>query len=208
MSEFIAGVMSSLSVVMLLYVIYSFAYRVHAQGRATAACWWLPAWKCFRLVIRNMEGSTPVASIRYRTWLREDRPAVPGSSVKTWVDHDLTSGERIVLPPHEDLTTVSFRCEESGNNAVLVLTDKFGIASDRLALRPEHGRLMLEYTLRMRMWFLFTADVSRVYEFRRYQHVQGQTEDLFRTLLPEIQRGGEGEVRNLDLTDVTSFISV
>jgi hypothetical protein len=207
-SDFLMGLGTGLVVASVIYSVYALAGFTHARRRATAACFWLPAWECFRLVIRNMDGSTPVTAIRYRTWLRADSPAVPGSTVITWQDRDLSSNERILLPRKEDLTVLSFRYEETGTDKELLLTNKFGAVSEHVGLRPEDARLMLEYSLRLRTWFFYKCDISRVYELRRYEKVEGRTTDLFRTLLADIQKAGEGEVDKITLTDEVISVTV
>jgi hypothetical protein len=206
-SDILTGIATGLVVAFLSYSVYALVGFAQARRRATAACFWLPAWKCFRLVIRNMDGSTPVTAIRYRVWLRADSPAVPGSTVITWQDRDLSSNERILLPQKEDLTVLSFRYEETGTEELL-LTNKFGAVTEHVGLRPEDARLMLEYSLRLRTWFLYKCDISRVYEFKRYENVEGRTTDLFRTLLADIQKAGEGEVDKIKLTDEVISVTV
>src|SRR5437764_256796 len=98
MIEFLSGIAASVGVVILVWSLYALVYFAEARKRAMAACWWLPIWRCFRLVIRNMDRAHPITALRYRVWLREARAATAGSSSKTWVDRELAYGDRILLP--------------------------------------------------------------------------------------------------------------
>src|SRR5439155_18434685 len=100
---FFVGVAASAVVLLGVWALYPLVYRAEARKRATAACWWLPIWRSFRLVVRNMDGKDPVTAVRYRIWLRQAKPAIAGSSVITWLDRDLAESERILLPRREDL---------------------------------------------------------------------------------------------------------
>src|SRR5205809_6711745 len=113
MGEFVLGVAASALVVVAVWALYGLVWVANARTRGGGACYWLPMWRCFRLVVRNLDGPDAITSVRYRTWLRETRPAGGGSSVISWLDREITSGERILLPQREDLTVLSFRCEPS-----------------------------------------------------------------------------------------------
>jgi len=62
--DFVIAVAATVVGAGLVYGLYWIAYRARAQQRATAGCWWLPAWRCFRIVIRNIDGADPITAIR------------------------------------------------------------------------------------------------------------------------------------------------
>lgn len=90
--------LGSAVVVGLLYFCYWISSRHVSRKKAYAECWWLPGWNCFRFVIRNMRDKNNLTLIKYRSWLRSIKPSIPGCSTPTFVDTELTTGERILLP--------------------------------------------------------------------------------------------------------------
>lgn len=90
--------LGSALVVGLLYFCYWVSSQHVSRKKAYAKCWWLPGWNCFRFVIRNMRGKNNLILIKYRGWLRSIKPSIVGCSTPTFVDTELISGERILLP--------------------------------------------------------------------------------------------------------------
>jgi hypothetical protein len=122
MRDIFISFLGSVAVVLLLYFLYWLSSRSCSRNRAYAQCWWLPGWNCFRFVIRNMHSKVNLICVRHRAWLRATKPPITGCSVKSFVDTEITSGERILLPNEQDLPVLCFRLENNGNR--LVHTDK------------------------------------------------------------------------------------
>ena len=110
--------------------------------------WWLPAWRCWRFVVRNIEGNTNICAIEHRCWLREILPARPGSSAQSFKDTELSAERRIILPAGEDFPILCFRFEERDGNLGFIHTDKFGVDLTRFEISDSNKHeLKAEYAL-------------------------------------------------------------
>lgn len=162
--DILLSAIGSTFVLAVLYHLYWISFRHCSAKRAYAQCWWLPDWNCFRFVIRNMHSEENLMSIKYRAWLRSIQPARLGSSVKTFEDKEIASGERILLYGRQDLPVLCFRFEHHGNDIKFVRTDKFGTLIGLYDIKSEEGSLMIEYYLKIQSWFLFKHEIARVFE--------------------------------------------
>lgn len=124
--ELASSVLSSLTAIAVIYLLYIMS-ATHARWRiANAGCWWLPSANAFRFVIRNIPRRTNLSAIRYRAWLRRVVPASSTMSVRTFVDTELVQGERLLLPGRQDHPVICFRMEIVGQSLKFVVTDKMG----------------------------------------------------------------------------------
>ena len=172
--------LGSAVVVVLLYFLYWLSSRRCSRERAYAECWWLPGWNCFRFVIRNMHSEDDLSSVKYRAWLRSIESATQNCSVNTFVDNDIVSGERILLPRGQDLPILCFRFEQHGNMMKLIHTNKLGKPINVYDLGPSVDSLKVEYYLKLRSWFLFKHEIVRIFEIPHYlTTVEGKEEDIF-----------------------------
>lgn len=203
LSSFIGSVL----VVWTMYKIYARSSRKLSEEKPYAECWWLPAWNCFRFVIRNMDSQEPVFSVKYRSWLRTVKPGGPGSSVNSFVDTELTSDERILLPPSQDLPVVCFRIEEKNGNLRFVHTDKLGTPCSTFQLTSEFEGLNVEYYLRVQLrvsrWLrrlIFKHEITRAFSIPFEKKSADKTVNIFREKLLPIQKGPEHKFKLIFLS--------
>lgn len=183
MLSIIFSLVGSAAVLLLLYFLYWLSSRLCLHEKAYAECWWLPGWNCFRFVIRNMHSENDLSSVRYRAWLRSIKPATKNCSVNTFIDSDIVSGERILLPRGQDLPILCFRFKKQGNMLQLIHTDKLGKPINVHDLSPSVDSLKVEYYLKVRSWFLFKHEVVRAFEIPYYRTVKQKEVNVFEYLL-------------------------
>jgi len=165
---FMEGVLASFVAAILfavvLYLLYVLSASQLKRNRLFARdLWWLPAWRCWRFVLRNMEGNANLCGIEYRCWLREIVPAQPGSSPQSFRDTGLSVERRIILPTRQDLPILCFRFEKRDDNLVVVHTDKFGVALGEFSVTgPNKYELKAEYSLETMSRFGFPHRVRRL----------------------------------------------
>lgn len=180
--SFMVSFIASLAVVVVVYLVLQrlSSYWLQKGEVGETKCWFLPRWNCFRVVVRNIPGNHTLLFIKWRAWLRAVIPAQPGCSVKTFVDTDLDSGERIYLPAGQDLPVACFRFNDNLGKVELVLTDKLGKPVNSYAL-DDIDSIMLEYHAAVRHWFVFKHDVNRiVFMPLSKEEVRGKTIDFVR----------------------------
>jgi hypothetical protein len=194
--NFVLSMMPSLAAIGVLYLLYVASALYAGKRIGKAECWWLPGANTFRLVIRNLPRNAHLSSIRFRAWLREVAPASEGMSVRTFIDSELTQGERLLLPEREDQPLICFRLEPDGEALKLVVTDKLG---NPIESRPiDDVRLMVEFSLRTRNWFLFKHDIARAYSIPRYRLLSnGERTDVFREEILPTQGFMEDQIKSL-----------
>lgn len=188
MTSIIFSFFGSAAVLFLLYLFYLLSSRHCSREKAYAECWWLPGWNCFRFVIRNMHSKDQLSSVKYRAWLRDIEPATENCSVRTFLDRDIVLGERILLPSGDDLPVLCFRFEKEGNNVKLVHTDKLGNPQKVYAISSSVDSLKVEYYLKVRSWFLFKHEISRIFEIPHYLTVKQKEVNVFEHLLTTQQK--------------------
>jgi len=184
--SFVVSFAGSAVVLIVFYSLFVYSSRYASRKRAYARLYWLPAWQCFRFVIRNMESKDSLIGTNYRAWLRSIRPSREGSTVKTFVDVALESGERILLPGVQDLPVICFRFEDGENGLKLVHTNKLGEPIHQYDLTSEVDSLKIEYTVKIRGWSLFKIfkhEIVRTFEVSHYLEAKGKKMNAFRYLL-------------------------
>lgn len=191
---FLLSVLSSLTAIGVLYALYVVSGVYAKRSVGTGECWWLPGANTFRFVIRNIPRKGNLVGLRYRAWLRRELPASDGISVGTFVDHDLTEDERLLLPGGQDLPVVCFRLEEADSTLTFVRTDKMGAAEDTHVVDGETFKLMVEFSVRARTWLLFKHEVSRLYEVPHFLEVEDGSFDVFRKYLLPMQASHERQM--------------
>ncbi len=208
MGTAILGLVTSFvgSALVVLVVYYSYWISNQRASRpAYAGYWWLPAWNCYRFVIRNMPHADSLISLRWRSWIRVIKLARTGSSVDTFVDTELSSGERVLLPGGQDLPVLCFRFQESGGNLQLIHTDKLGVQIGEYPLHPEVDAVKVEFYLRSRSLFLFKHEVARSFELPHYIETSQGKVDFFGELF-HLQSSQEGKL--LPLIQTAEFLTV
>jgi hypothetical protein len=196
LSAFIVGFLASfVAAVLFAFLVHKIYLRSAAQFRRSQFfardLWWLPAWRCWRFVVRNIGGNTNLWEIQYRCWLREIVPAQVGSSVASFRDTDLSGGQRIILPVGQDLPVLCFRFEEREGELFLIHTDKFGgVLGEFRITGPNKWEVKAEYSFQTigiggvphRVYRLLTipekakGQHTEVDVFRRLLSHQGQSE--------------------------------
>jgi len=142
-------------------------------------------------------------SIRYHSWLRIKKPSAPGSSVGSFLDTELTNGERIVLPGDQDLPLVCFRIENKSTHLTLVHTDKFGKELTRHTLTNETENLQVQYQIKVQNLGL-THEITRVFVIPFEIESDGKKFNVFQQLLME-QEKNEHKLRMIFQTsDIVS----
>jgi hypothetical protein len=185
--EFAFSVLSSLTAIAMIYLLYIMSATYARRRIANAECWWLPGVGAFRFVVRNIPRRANLSGIRYRAWLRGVVPASDTVSVKTFVDTELVQGERLLLPGRQDHPVICFRLEMLGQILNFVVTDKMGGPEKSLPIDDEGVSLMIEFSVRARTWFLFKHEITRLYSIPRFRErlfpAQGSTESPLKSLL-------------------------
>ena len=185
--EFAFSVLSSLTAIAVIYLLYIMSATYARWRVANAECWWLPGANTFRLVVRNITRRTNLSGIRHRAWLRRVVPASDTMSVKTFVDTELIHGERLLLPGREDHPVICFRLVIVEQNLKFVVTDKMGRPEESWPIDDEGISLMIEFSVRARTWFLFKHEITRLYSIQRLRErllpAQGSTESQLKPLL-------------------------
>jgi hypothetical protein len=185
--NFIASFFGSLTAIALVYSAYLASACWCANRVAKAGAWWLPGVKSFRFVIRNIPRRGNLTAIRFRVWLRTVVERTPEISVDTYVDSDILTGERILLPGRQDLPLLCFRFETAGSDLSLAVTDKLGQPTGKFTIGREVDFLMFEYSVRARNWYLFKHDISRIYAVPQYLEPGGKQQNLFQRYLIPMQ---------------------
>ncbi len=162
MRDFLISYAGSLAGVATVFGLYLLSAYSASKGKAYAEIWWLPGWNCFRFVIRNMHGDHPLTDIAYRAWLREVRPSGPGSSVSTFVDAELATGHRILLPTGNDYPVLCFRFETKGEKLYFVHTDKMGAPIYSYEVSEEFEKVVIEYSVKVQTWKLLKHEIRRI----------------------------------------------
>lgn len=195
MLNFLLNIIASALVIAAVYFCYWFSYKHYSAKRAYAECWWLSRWNCFRLVIRNMHDKGSLTSIHFRAWIRKLVPSVPGSSVNTFIDQELTNGERIILPSGQDLPVLCFRFENHNGNLIFVQTDKQGKMIQKYEMDNQVVAIVVEYSVKIRSWFLFKHEIVQMYDIPHKLDFDGKRRDLFREYILPFQDKKEGKLK-------------
>jgi len=196
--DFLLSVFASLLAIGFIYLIYLASARHAISGIAVAECWWLPSAKTFRFVIRNIPRKMNLSGIRYRTWLRETLPRQEGISVETYIDTEISTGERLLLPGRQDLPILCFRFELNQNILNLVVTDKMGTPVQKFEIIEENEvEVMIEFYIKARNWFLFKHEISRLYTIRQYQDFKGIRHNIFKDYFIPIQSSDEQQTESV-----------
>lgn len=206
---FLRSVASSLTAVVILYLLYLGSGEYARAYVGKAECWWLPGANAFRFVIRNIPGRRNLFDVRYRTWLRRTLEPSDTISVGTFVDTDLTEGGRLLIPPGQDLPLICFRLEDGGPLVGLLVTDKMGNPIEATQQIDEGNvELMAEFSVRARTWLLFKHEINRLYAIRRYRDLKGTQRDIFREYLLPMQNGGERQMTSVSqyAEEITSTV--
>lgn len=185
LSIFLFSVIASLAAISLVYILYFLSAVCVKNHAGKAECWWLPRAKTFRFVIRNLHGKGNLFDIRYHIWLRKDIPPTKGISINTLDDLDVCEGERIILPPGQDLPIICFRLEKRKSTLFLVITDKTGNPQSSFPIKDDSFRIMIEFSIRTRTWFFFKHEISRLYSIPQFKTIDGIRHNIFlENLLP------------------------
>jgi hypothetical protein len=163
---------------MLVYF-YTRRARVYRRVRTEAHdLWWLPGWNVWRVVIRNIGGSTSLHELRWRVWYRHVEPPKPGCSVSTFVDTELDTGERHLLLVDQDIPILCFRFEKRNGVLVFVRTDKLGnVRSETNVGRTD--QVLAEYNFTVEDRFKIPYTVTRLLELPRQLDSAKGSFDLF-----------------------------
>lgn len=221
LNSFLGSVAAAVAVAGLLYFLYRRSSQRCSTEKAYLECWWLPSRKCFRYVIRNMYTKDALFCIKYRAWLREYWPPVDGCSVGTFVDTEIVSGERILLPGRkdspvllpksveselgitissprggQDLPVLCFRFECTENDLKFIHTDKLGNQiGEPYNIGSNVDSLMIEYYLKITSWFHLKHEIVRIFRIPRWgRKKQDNTKvDIFEWFMKK-QSGLEQEI--------------
>ena len=106
--------------------------KVYSKREGRPEIWYLPAYKHFRLVVRNITGKKTLSDIKYRVIIRSVVPPHDGCSVETWLDQVITERNDFFLFPESDQLMLCFRVEYDNSGLILVHTDKLNKTVARL----------------------------------------------------------------------------
>jgi hypothetical protein len=204
MVSLLLNVAGSLIAIAILYGLYVWASHRSSRDKANAQLWWLPAWKCFRLVIRNIPYEYDITDIRSRAWLRDLIPHHEGSSVNSFKDVDLICSDRIMSWRGDDYPLVCFRLAKTNVGYSFVLTDKFGAEISTHVLSKAFEELLIEYSAKIQTGKLLKYEVNRTFVFPYRDKKEG---DIFSELLA-MQGGPEAPFRKMLLKAEVVRISI
>lgn len=98
-----------------------------AANEGRPEIYYIPAYKCFRFVIRNLPRRITLSDLKTRAFLRGKILPVKGSGVSTYADVALVNQHDFFLFPGNDQVLISFRVRARKNGGlVFVVTDKWG----------------------------------------------------------------------------------
>ncbi len=155
-----------------------------------------------------MHNKGSLTSIHFRTWIREIVPSGPGSSVNTFIDQELTNGERIILPSGQDLPALCFRFENHNGNLIFVQTDKQGKMIREYEINEQVEAIVGEYSVKIRSWFLFKHKIVRMYDIPHRFDLDGKRRDLFREYVLPFQDKKEGKLKTVFQTAQEVAVSI
>jgi len=147
-----------------------------------------------------MHNEGNLTGIKYRAWLRYVLPKDEGSSVKTFIDRELSSNERLLLPGGQDLPVVCFRVEKRSDGLKLIHTDKKGESISEYPIDELLMGLQIEYLLKIRSWFLFKHEITRSFVIPVRKEQEGQERNLFEEYLLPMQTEKEMKVKIVSQT--------
>lgn len=186
-TNFLLNLSGSVVALLGLYGLYVLWPCLFSSEIASAEMWWLPAWNCFRLVIRNIPVGYEITDVRSKAWLRDVLSPRDGCSVNSFRDLDLVCGERMLLPRTDDFPLACFRLHKANNGFQFVLTDKFGAEMASHRLSSEFKEFSVEYTAKVQTWKLFKYEINRVFVIPYKDEVKGE---VFQRVF-EMQHGPE-----------------
>jgi len=141
--------------------------KFRARKRGRAEIWFLPAYRCCRLVLRNLPHRKVLYDIRYRAFLRKIEPPSAGASVESYGDKEILGRDEMFLFGEDDQVLVSFRVEgEDAKSLDLVVTDKFGTEQARYPLKS-FDLLIADYAATMKNMFNFDIRIAKRAEVKR-----------------------------------------
>ena len=152
------------------------------------------------------EGS--LTSLRYRSWIRSVVPSGPESSVNTFVDQELSNGDRIILPSGQDLPVLCFRFENRNGDIVFCHTDKQGNLSREIQVDQEVEGIFVEYSAKIQSWFLFKHEIVRMFMVPHELTIKGTKQDLFKDYLIPLQAEEEARVKTVFQTAQEVTVSI
>lgn len=122
--------------------------------------WYLPPYG-FRVVIRNLPGKRPLASIRYRALLRKEVPPTSGTTSPTFVDDLLHQREDFFLFPGVDQVLLAFTLAARSDEEIeFVSTDLLGKERRRVPL-TSFDRVVCDYEATVKNWFNFDVRIAK-----------------------------------------------
>jgi len=134
--------------------------KMYSQREGRPEIWYIPAYKHFRLVMRNITGTKTLSDIKYRAIVRQVIPPTPGCSVKTWLDQVLSEREDFFVFSGSDQLLLCFRLEHTDGGFVLVHTDKLGEQVTRLPF-PQTSLLIADYSANLENLFNFDVRLAK-----------------------------------------------
>ncbi len=115
----------------------------------------------------------------------------------TFVDAEVESGERLLLPRRQDLPLLCFRFERAGSALALLITDKRGAVLRTFSVPFDLNYLMFEYSARTRNWYLFKHEISRIYVLPQYKQIDGERRNVFTEYFLALQSGAERQAKSV-----------
>jgi len=155
-----------------------------------------------------MHDKGSLTSIHFRAWIRKLVPSGPGSSVNTFIDQELTNGERIILPSGQDIPALCFRFEYHDGNLIFVQTDKQGKMIQECEIDDQFEAIVVEYSVKIRSWFLFKHEILRMYDIPHKLNLDGKRRDLFTEYLLPFQDKEEGKLKTVFQTAQEIAVSI
>ena len=193
---FLYSVLASILAIGLVYVLYIISGSWVRNNIAKGECWWLPGAKTFRFVIRNLYGHQKLFDIQYHIWLRRDIPPTNKISINTLDDFEISEGKRLLLPVRQDLPLLCFRLKKNRKSDLeFIITDKMGKKRSSHPINDDSFRVMIEFSVRTRTWWLFKHEVRRIYAIPQIKTIRGERKNIFIEYLLPMQSTTESQMR-------------
>lgn len=138
-----------------------------SEKEGTPELWYLPQFKVFRLVIRNIPGNRALFDIKTRGLARKVVPRSQDISVATYMDELLVEQDDLFLFPGTDQVILSFRLDADEEQRIwIVASDKLGQERKRIAL-AQLDVLICDYSATVQNVLNFNIRLQKRAEIRK-----------------------------------------
>ncbi|MBD2057800.1 hypothetical protein H6F88_17535 [Oculatella sp. FACHB-28] len=164
MSEILGQVVSQLIALITFFAFPAIQYillKRLSQREGYPKLGYIPGYG-FRLVIKNIERKRRFRDIKYKIFIRKLIPPSDGSTVYTFSDQEILSGEELFLFPNSDQTMLCFQLKgRSEDNVTLVLTDKIGKPIQDAISIESFDKIICDYSAAIQNFLNFDIQIEK-----------------------------------------------